>query len=244
MKEEPSYYSIIPADVRYCDLLPAGAKLLYSEITALCDKKGYCWATNNHFAKLYKKNKATISVWISALENNDFIKCKLKNNNMRRIYIKVGIRKTLRGSKKNLKGALEKSKGLYSSKDSIKKKNTDAGQAHDSLFSLKDKKTFEYICTIKLIKLLQIKNKIMRKPNIQQWTSQFRILHIKENVKKSKIKEVLKWYFIYIGEKYVPDARSAKAFRIKFDDIIAAMNRFNKQVENGEQKIIYTEKRR
>ena len=46
MEERPSYYSIITADVRYDKSLKDKAKLLYSEITALANKNGYCYASN------------------------------------------------------------------------------------------------------------------------------------------------------------------------------------------------------
>lgn len=72
-----SYYAIIPADVRYSPKLTANAKLLYGEITALCNEKGYCWATNAYFSDLYGKDKRTISSWVSQLSAEGFIKVNL-----------------------------------------------------------------------------------------------------------------------------------------------------------------------
>lgn len=66
-EQTPSYYAIIPAKVRYDQNVPANAKLLYGEITALCNKEGYCWATNAYFANLYGVHKNTVSDWIAKL---------------------------------------------------------------------------------------------------------------------------------------------------------------------------------
>tara|TARA_R110000824_G_scaffold68953_4_gene177776 strand:+ start:1455 stop:2063 length:609 start_codon:yes stop_codon:yes gene_type:complete len=73
---KPSYYAIIPAEVRYSKLKP-NAKLLYGEITALSSKEGYCFATNNYFAKLYDVTKNTISLWVSQLHKAGFISVEL-----------------------------------------------------------------------------------------------------------------------------------------------------------------------
>ena len=71
---KPNYYAIIPANVRYDDKLPANAKLLYGEITALCNKEGRCWASNNYFAELYGLNKRSITRLIQALNLCGYIK--------------------------------------------------------------------------------------------------------------------------------------------------------------------------
>lgn len=68
-----AYYSIIPANVRYDSDLTANAKLLYGEITALCNDKGYCWASNEYFSKLYGVSKKSISTWISQLVKKNYI---------------------------------------------------------------------------------------------------------------------------------------------------------------------------
>ena len=79
MKEKPNYYAIIPAEVRYSNLKP-NAKLLYGEITALSNKTGYCFASNNYFAELYNVNKNTISRWISDLKRLGFITIQIERS--------------------------------------------------------------------------------------------------------------------------------------------------------------------
>jgi hypothetical protein len=73
MDEKKSYYAIIPANVRYDADLTPNAKLLYGEITALCNERGYCWASNDYFAKLYNVSKSSITKWVSALVKKGYI---------------------------------------------------------------------------------------------------------------------------------------------------------------------------
>lgn len=71
--ENPSYYSIITADVRYSKLINANEKLLYAEITSLTNQSGVCWASNNYFSNLYNVTPQAISKWIKHLKENEFI---------------------------------------------------------------------------------------------------------------------------------------------------------------------------
>lgn len=75
MSEEikPAFYAVIPADVRYDSSLKPNAKLLYGEITALCNEKGYCWAGNDYFAKLYDVKPTTITTWVTELVNKKYL---------------------------------------------------------------------------------------------------------------------------------------------------------------------------
>ena len=89
MIQEPAYYGIIPAPVRYDKNLPPSAKLLYSEITALSTARGYCWAGNAYFAELYDVDKDTVSLWISKLRNAGYVRVEIDRQagNVRRIYV-------------------------------------------------------------------------------------------------------------------------------------------------------------
>jgi hypothetical protein len=71
--EKTNYYAIIPGNVRYDKNLKANCKLLYGEITALCNEKGYCWASNDYFAKLYLVTPQAISKWVKQLSDFGYI---------------------------------------------------------------------------------------------------------------------------------------------------------------------------
>jgi len=73
VKENPNYYSVIPASVRYDKRLNPNTKLLYSEITALSNKSGKCWASNNYFATLYGVDRRTIIRWVKELKECGYI---------------------------------------------------------------------------------------------------------------------------------------------------------------------------
>ena len=114
--EKPSYYAIIPANVRYDRRLKANEKLMYGEIVCLSNKNGYCFASNKYFSELYEVTPQAISGWIKNLEKCGYITCEYLHNGTeikeRRISIvpytystklEKGINKTLKGYKQNFK---------------------------------------------------------------------------------------------------------------------------------------------
>ena len=72
-EQQKSYYAIIPANVRYDKDLAPNAKLLYGEITALCNEKGYCWASNQYFAELYGVSVLSIKRWVNSLVTKGYV---------------------------------------------------------------------------------------------------------------------------------------------------------------------------
>ena len=91
--ENPNYYAIIPAQIRYDKDLKPNEKLLYGEISALSNKNGYCNAGNAYFAELYGVHKKTISEWVTRLKDKGYVEVELvyedKKIVERRIYIET-----------------------------------------------------------------------------------------------------------------------------------------------------------
>ena len=72
-KRKPSYWAVLPACVRYDASLPPNAKLLYAEISALCDDVGYCFASNDYFAGNFELNAKSIQRLLKTLAERRYI---------------------------------------------------------------------------------------------------------------------------------------------------------------------------
>ena len=122
MTDKPNYYAIIPAKVRYSSLKP-NAKLLYGEITALSNKLGYCYASNNYFAELYGVSKNTVSRWLSDLKKLGFITIEIQRNEKKEIIKRIiGI-----------------DKKVVSSNDKIVKENNTSNNTTSNNITIKEK---------------------------------------------------------------------------------------------------------
>lgn len=82
-KEQPNYYEIIPATVRYDTNLKYAETLLYGEITAIAN----CYAQNKYFADLYNVTAVSVSRWISHLQQLGYIKTEVIRNENKEIFI-------------------------------------------------------------------------------------------------------------------------------------------------------------
>ena len=106
-KDKKNYYAVIPANVRYDKRLSPLTRLIYGEITALSNEKGYCFATNAYFANLYSMSNISISRCISELKEHNYIRVvydiKEKNVDKRKIYINNTENKKLENKESNKK---------------------------------------------------------------------------------------------------------------------------------------------
>lgn len=116
--KEPNYYAVITADVRYHKELTANAKLLYAEITALCQKEGFCWATNKYFADLYGLSKDRVSHLIGDLVKYGFIKVEVVDQVYRKIYLTLA-KNSYPHAKNTVKGSQKQQGGVAKNSDII-----------------------------------------------------------------------------------------------------------------------------
>ena len=112
--EKLNYFAIMPAKVRYDENLKPMEKLIYSEITVLTNFKGYCYATNSYFAKLYGVHKNSICAWISNLVKYGYLKVEYvlkeidgEKKQERRIYI-IDIKEINQAKKEVVEKILER----------------------------------------------------------------------------------------------------------------------------------------
>ena len=98
--KQMGYYCVIAEPVAHDNDWSSDEKVLFGYISGLANKEGYCYASNEYFADLFKdkdgkpKGRATIIRWINHLEERQHIRREIiyhKDNPnqviQRRIYI-------------------------------------------------------------------------------------------------------------------------------------------------------------
>ena len=98
---KPAFWAVLPAAVRYNDELPPNAKLLYAEISALTDQRGYCYASNEYFMRLYNLSERTIRRLISELARLGYVSIADGDGGRERRKIYAGVNPLLGNPDKN-----------------------------------------------------------------------------------------------------------------------------------------------
>ena len=89
--QKPGYWAVLPAAVRYDPKLPPSAKILYAEISALTDQRGFCFASNDYFRKLYGMGERTVRRLIAQLQELGYIRIQDGDGGAGRRKIYAGI---------------------------------------------------------------------------------------------------------------------------------------------------------
>ena len=191
-KELPSYYSIIPATVRYDEKLKANEKLMYGEITALASKNGFCWAENRYFAELYNVHKITISKWLKNLEDKGYIRTELKyvygTKQVSKRYIYINDTPISQNANRC------KSNGYDPVSQNAKEELSTTSNNNTSNNTSRSKLKFE-TQHLKLAKLLykQIQNNSPKynEPDLEKWANEFRLMMERDKREGKEIQDLI-----------------------------------------------------
>lgn len=253
--DNPGYYAIIPANIRYDKNLKANEKLLYGEITALCGKDGCCWATNEYFAGLYGVKKNQVSIWINNLIQQGYLNAKIIfKKNTKQIEKRV---LSINHNIKNFNDPITKKNDTYYEKkgypiteksdtpitEKSEENNTSIEYYKNNNISvdnfsnekIDDKKTdidndfLEFAKTLK--NYIESKKKIkITNSQIISWTKEFKKLFKKISIRgeeqaKKDIEQAIKFLSIFGNDEYMPVVESGRSFNEKFTKIENALKR-------------------
>ena len=91
MSIKPSYYTVLPSRVRYCDKITAEAKLVYAELNAITSSQELIVSIDDlykHFEKYMDLPSYEVESMFLELKNNNFLSFDLTPDNKRIISIK------------------------------------------------------------------------------------------------------------------------------------------------------------
>lgn len=100
--QKPGYWAVLPAAVRYDPQLPPSAKILYAEISALTDQRGFCFASNDYFQKLFQISDRTLQRLFKSLQKHGYIRIQDGDGGAGRRKIYAGINPLAENPDKNV----------------------------------------------------------------------------------------------------------------------------------------------
>ena len=92
--DNPGFFAILPATVRYDRRLKPAEKIFYAEITSLAERTGYCYASNAYFCPLYDTTERTVQRWVKHLQELGYVAVSYARDgaaNQRRISPLIGL---------------------------------------------------------------------------------------------------------------------------------------------------------
>lgn len=229
MSTHRSYFAVIPASVRYDDKLIPSAKLLYGEITALSNERGYCWASNDYFAGLYGVSKTTIKNWLKSLEDNNHIVRKVKYKNgskeieSRFISISPPRQENLPTSARKLTDPRQENlptpRQEICPDNNTSINNTINNTNKEEVETSPVKYSTEHFTLASKLKnnLMNDFPKEMQKADIGKWADVIRLMNEKDNHTIEQIDYVLNW--LPTNSFWFGNIRSAKKLRDKFETL-------------------------
>jgi len=244
-----SYYAIIPADVRYDKNIPDKAKLLYGEITALSNERGYCWAHNAYFADLYGVHQNTISRLVSSLKKAGYIKVEMvyvdgiKSIEERRITINPLTTKQncVGGVNKNVDTPINKNVEDNNTLFNTTMNNINGDDfSGDSPAPDSNEKNLPFVPLAKLLYDEHKKHddKYLAGVNLQhtflRWAKDIRLLVERDKRDIETIREVIIWCQAP-GCFWIPNILSGKTLREKFPMLYSQCKRDNDKKIKKEQ---------
>ena len=254
--EYPNYYGILPAIVRYSKELTDFQKIMFSEITALSNKYGYCDAGNEYFAKLYGKEAETISRAISGIAKAGFVVVQIskEEGNKRRIYpadqVKAMTQKSIaidkkinRGIDKNVNTPIDKNVNIIIQEYNTTSKNKDAANK----LSANKAASTDNFCTVfdSFLESKQI-DKLTWTPKEAKQAYELSKLISKRLVQKSlpaapsNVREAFTEFLTAAWEtndKFLRDGFTPSLLVSQFNRIIVRAQQSHKQQQNGKQII-------
>ena len=111
--DKPSFYTVIPAFVRYNPGLTDFDKLMYGEIAALTNANNYCWATNRYFCKVFGKAERTVKYSIQRLVRAEVISSTISAENGNQRILRLNTPRAKNGTTPHAKNGTTPPKPYY-----------------------------------------------------------------------------------------------------------------------------------
>lgn len=184
-------YGIFPNKILHDEKISSFSKLLYCEISSLCAQRGYCWATNQYFAKSFKVSVSTVVRAMQELQQ--YLTIKNSQSSQRIIFVQTSMKK----NKTKVKEVVEKEEVQPVKVKAIEKPK----YTQDDLFLA------ELLLQKIIYNLPTFENK---KVKIADWSDEIRKLREIEKANFEQIKFIITWIH---GGDYAFAGRPSKYYQ-------------------------------